>query len=118
MGISPISSSGSGNPDPTNFSIHDIATWKHYEFGELNIVRVNYPDCNNYEGNKILIFEGKFQPAYVLDPHFSPENSLIMRVEPTYESHNLIQMLLQRAGYRHTGTINMDGYTDEYADAQ
>jgi len=51
---------------------------------------INYPDCNNYEGNKILVFEGiKYIKLYEqgsIDPHFSDNkkfHSPIARFEPT-----------------------------------
>ena len=51
---------------------------------------INYPDCINYEGNKILVFEGinyiKLYSQGSIDPHFSNNenfHSPIARFEPT-----------------------------------
>jgi len=41
------------NPDPRNFDIRCVVT-----IGDYIVVRVHYPDCANYEGNKIMVYEG------------------------------------------------------------
>ena len=42
-----------GNPNPANYKI--ISTLK---IGNILIAEIVYPDCKNYEGKKILVFEG------------------------------------------------------------
>lgn len=64
------------NPDPKNFKIIKS------ESINLNvIVWVNYPDCTNYEGDKILFFHNRFlreiEDQKVLDPHFSENTDYI-----------------------------------------
>ena len=73
------------NPDPYNFEIVDSI-----RDGRFLIVKVNYPDCKNYEGNKILVYENvnlnKLRLQAALDPHFSNNTELyspIARFEPT-----------------------------------
>jgi hypothetical protein len=88
MGLSCRSSSSlessckTPNPNPKNFEIKKVAFW-----GEYVAVMVNYPDCTNFEGNKILIFKsdiGKIKKWCSIDPHFFPsESSPIARFRPT-----------------------------------
>lgn len=75
------------NPNPSN--------WKLLKVEEVNgflIVHLNYPDCTNYEGNKILVFKNLTLVDLVnqrlIDPHFfkdSKYKSPIARFEPTAE---------------------------------
>jgi len=39
--------------------------------------------CTNFEGVKILVFEGDFVLRSVIDPHFSEDYSPIARFKPT-----------------------------------
>lgn len=75
-----------GNPDPLNYEVLSFEV-----INGLAIVQIKYPDCKNYEGKKILVYEGltqidlmnKKQP---LDPHFQEKKSRfvpIARFEPT-----------------------------------
>ena len=41
-----------GGPQPRRFNIIDTLS-----IGKYLIVTINYPDCKNYEGNKILVYE-------------------------------------------------------------
>jgi len=76
------------NPDPERFTI--IST---IQIGKSLVVEVNYPDCINYEGNKILVFsdceERELRSRKTLDPHFSPDNGPIARFAPTVEGLRL-----------------------------
>ncbi|QDJ96553.1 hypothetical protein Xoosp13_367 [Xanthomonas phage Xoo-sp13] len=89
MGLYMFSRSGDydpppGNPVPDNFKIIE---W----YAEHNncAIRINYPDSDNYEGNKILVFLNTkistILDAKVIDPHFSDDGSLspFARFEPT-----------------------------------
>jgi len=58
------------NPDPNNFVI--IRT---EQIGRFLLLLVQYPDCTNYEGKKILMYigitlEDIFKQGHI-DPHFS-----------------------------------------------
>ena len=58
-----------GNPNPYNFKV--IEAEQHQEY---IILKVNYPDCKNYEGNKVLIYKATLKDILnqkSLDPHFS-----------------------------------------------
>jgi len=74
-----------GNPDPANYKIIDTLT-----VGNILIADIQYPDCKNYEGRKILVFEGvtakSLRGQKLIDPHFSKNSkylSPIARFEPT-----------------------------------
>lgn len=75
-----------GNPDPYNWRAlnHEVVN------GYL-IVMAHYPDCNNYEGVKVMVFEkgvtlDDLKAQAGLDPHFADYSDLhhpIARFEPT-----------------------------------
>ena len=70
-------------PNPENFRIKRIT-----EIGNYTIAFIRYPDCKNYEGNKILVFPGQkslsLRRARYIDPHFTKSRlSPIARFEPT-----------------------------------
>lgn len=74
-----------GNPNPKNYKIV-----RSESVGGNLIILVNYPGCNNYEGNKILLFKGISMDSIVaqgeIDPHFSDnrfKHSPFARFEPT-----------------------------------
>jgi len=72
------------NPNPENFRIID-----DFRIGQFTMLTVVYPDCTNFEGIKILIFN-KPMPIRgsikFLDPHFCEKHiSPIARFEPTDE---------------------------------
>lgn len=77
-------------PDPHNFKILNYA-----EIGNYLLVKLRYPDCTNYEGLKICLFENVGYLVLLgsnsLDPHFSPTNDItpIARFEPTEEGWNM-----------------------------
>jgi len=72
------------NPDPKNYKVK-----RAWEKNGVSVLLVNYPDSENYEGNKILVFEGSVDDILkqgVLDPHFSENGkffSPFARFEPT-----------------------------------
>lgn len=75
------------NPDPSNFIII-----KSYDRRDYCAVMIRYPDCDNYEGLKILVFNElleKITRQTVLDPHFTDKSGLycvpIARFEPTQQ---------------------------------
>mgnify|MGYP001768859262 CR=1 FL=1 len=78
------------NPNPKNFEIINIITVNGY-----TIMLINYPDCTNYEGNKILVYDKDFDVRILLaikkiDPHFySAGDSPIARFEPTERGWNM-----------------------------
>ncbi len=83
------------NPDPKNFEI--VRSERH---GSFLLVEVIYPDCTNYEGRKILLYEGvtleRLMDQGSIDPHFS-ENpnfaSPIARFVPTEEGWDMARQV-------------------------
>jgi len=73
----------SSNPDPKNFKITMLIKSEGF-----TLAKVKYPDCVNYEGEKILIFEGDVSNELLttkeIDPHFCGEAHLspIARFRP------------------------------------
>lgn len=74
-----------GNPNPAHFKISRCEA-----VGTFVVVLVEYPDCVNYEGMKILVFEGvtvkKIKSLKSMDPHFCNSHehiSPIARFVPT-----------------------------------
>jgi hypothetical protein len=74
-----------GNPNPANYKIIETLT-----IGKILIVEIQYPDCKNYEGRKILVYENvdakELRAQKYIDPHFSINKrfySPIARFEPT-----------------------------------
>jgi hypothetical protein len=79
MGISPFSCDPHGkdgskgnrtdpNPDPRNFKIVWI-----YDIGIYCMVKVHYPNCTSYGGDKIAVYRAskeELKNAKELDPHF------------------------------------------------
>lgn len=87
---SPYSVPGS-NPKPSNFQILDSQFFRGRHGKTYLLVKVRYPDATNYEGVKILVYEGFCSLAELLqrtnnrlDPHFADVGvSPIARFEPT-----------------------------------
>lgn len=77
----------SPNPNPK--------VWKIIKYKQLKdflVVKIKYPNCTNYEGNKVLVFKGISLNTLIsqkeIDPHFSENKnkySPIARFEPTEE---------------------------------
>ncbi len=68
------------NPNPKNCQID-----REEGIGRLSILCVKYPDCTNYDGYKIMVFDlplaelkEKIQKTGFLDPHFCPHSDLKM----------------------------------------
>lgn len=73
------------NPDPRNYRIT-----RHEQLGDALVLEVVYPDCTNYEGRKIMVFQNTrlsfLKKQGSIDPHFSNNPSMhspIARFEPT-----------------------------------
>ncbi len=69
------------NPDPENFKIERIA-----DVGSYVCALVYYPDCTNFEGRKLIVFEQTSQAEILglnnLDPHFEEDGNVIARFRP------------------------------------
>lgn len=74
------------NPNPLNYQIINFKKINNYL-----ILIIFYPDCNNYEGLKILFFNkgitiNDLKKQGSIDPHFSENDNFISpiaRFEPT-----------------------------------
>lgn len=72
-------------PDPSNYEIT-----KHRQVGKYLIVMIKYPNCINYEGNKIMVYQDctitELTKQIYIDPHFFENDkyySPIARFVPT-----------------------------------
>lgn len=79
------------NPDPNNYKIVD-----HKKVGDFLIIQINYPNCTNFEGNKILVYKGvslkNLLMQKLIDPHFSSNSkyySPIARFVPNVEGWSM-----------------------------
>lgn len=89
--------SKSPNPDPKKYSIKRVQ-----KQGDFLIIKINYPDCTNYEGNKILVYRGctivNLVEQGAIDPHFS-ENpdflSPVARFKPDEEGWKMAEALVE-----------------------
>jgi len=83
------------NPDPTNFVIGKALT-----VGNYLLLEVEYPDCTNYEGRKILLYHNvtlqELKKQGHLDPHFAENkrfHSPVARFEPTERGWDMAYQL-------------------------
>lgn len=90
---------GTGNPHPRRFRI-----LRAESVGSFTIAEILYPDCRNYEGKKILVFESigveKLKALSFIDPHFCDSDehpSPIARFEPTKKGWRLALTLAKNA---------------------
>ena len=84
-----ISSTGSYKTDTRNPNPLLFEVLRTNMVGDLLLAKVKYLGCTNYEGNKILVFQGvtedEFKKLCELDPHFSENSKLVARFKPTEE---------------------------------
>lgn len=57
------------NPDPRRWRLVERRLVER-NGRKATLLLVDYPDCSNFEGRKIMVYEGDFTPGPVLDPHF------------------------------------------------
>lgn len=90
MGVSPFKSCSindsvrTPNPDPSRWKLLQVE-----QFDNAYIMYVQYEDCDNFEGRKIMVYEGLYrhQPNSPLDPHFDDtKSSPVARFKPDIES--------------------------------
>lgn len=73
------------DPNPSNFRIKKVKEFANQYWVSL----INYPDAQNYEGNKILLTTWDPNSRSVIDPHFSVGGGILARFEPTDEGWEL-----------------------------
>jgi hypothetical protein len=97
MGMNTLSSCSSSpyatkdsNPNPKVYKITRV-----FNFGKNLAILVTYPNCTNFEGNKILVYKNIHNLENLLkltkgelDPHFSKGTSPFARFIPTEEGWN------------------------------
>lgn len=93
----PVVSKKLPNPDPKNFK---IITDEH--IGEYNLVVIQYPDCTNYEGKKVLLYTNKdwekIKKHKSIDPHFCENHPCpVARFAPTEEGLTLVYNFLLKS---------------------
>ena len=72
------------NPNPKNYEINHTLSYKEYV-----IVDITYPDCDNFEGRKIILMDkdvfDNCSQKNVFDPHFCENNDFcpLARFKPT-----------------------------------
>ena len=100
--VEPTSTVASAPPLPTKKDYTaDPNNWKIVKSKELHgflVLKLQYPDCTNYEGNKILVFKGVTLIDVVnqrlIDPHFFKDSkfkSPVARFEPTEEGWRMAE---------------------------
>lgn len=92
------------NPNPKNYKILEVK-----QIDKLTIVKIKYPDCTNYEGNKILVFDHKVKiedlmNTKIIDPHFTNTKGVIVtpvaRFKPDAEGMDMAESFCRAWAYR------------------
>lgn len=94
------------NPDPKNFRVlFEILV------GTYLVAMVLYPDAVNFEGVKVLLFNGPVtvKNFTTLDPHFSKDSKLIARFLP---DENGWEMAIKVAGMLSSTAKTSKDYKD------
>ena len=83
------------SPDPSNWQVI-----KSEQLGEYLVVMLQYPNCKNYEGKKIMVYRGitleQLMAQKLIDPHFSDNPkyaSPVARFAPTDEGWKMAEVL-------------------------
>lgn len=89
-------------PDPRNPDASKYVIVRHRKEGKFLIVEMNYPNCTNYEGDKILVYKDititELKRQKLIDPHFSENqkfHSPIARFVPTEEGWRMAVIFAQ-----------------------
>lgn len=89
--------SDSGNPDPKNYILIRVE-----QIGKFLLIKLKYPDCTNYEGEKILVFKDVDLVTLInqhnIDPHFSNTSKFkhpIVRFVPTDEGWEMATRFIE-----------------------
>jgi hypothetical protein len=83
-----------GNPDPRKFKVLDVHQCEH---GYALVVR--YEGCTNFEGLKVMVFNGEYKPTTYLDPHFKDYGcSPLARFRPDEDGWISACLMTERIG--------------------
>ena len=92
-----------GNPDPNNWQLIRAKSFA----GGFLLIELEYPDCSNYEGRKILVFKDVDSKALfaqgAIDPHFFPDGkykSPMARFEPTDRGWSMAEIMIEAVNSR------------------
>lgn len=98
------------NPNPARFRI-----LRTLQVGRSVVVEVQYPDCTNYEGRKVLVYAdtdtGAVKARTTLDPHFARHGGPVARFEPTQRGWNLAVEVARMSN----ASVSISGNEPEYA---
>jgi len=86
------------NPNPNNYKIEQVVME-----GKMLILKIKYPDCSNFEGMKILVYDNVNLADLInqgsIDPHFSNAKNFkspIARFVPTAEGWQMALLFCQK----------------------
>lgn len=83
------------DPNPALFTIRHIE-----QHGDFVVALVHYPNCTNYEGEKIIVWKGqtvaKIKDKLMIDPHFlNDDQTLVARFIPTTQGWAMAQKFVR-----------------------
>lgn len=79
-----------GNPNKFNWELISFT-----KVGKAAVVKIHYPDCTNYEGNKIMVYDDAAEAMKLIqtggvDPHFCEDHySPVARFKPDEAGMNI-----------------------------
>ena len=78
------------NPNPHKFKVEQL-----YAYPNCYVSLINYPNCSNFEGNKILVTTYNPLDRDSIDPHFYQNSGLLARFEPSSRGMALAHSLAE-----------------------
>lgn len=69
---------GDINPNPANWTLLELKQFPH-----TYVIKVQYHNCTNFEGVKVMVYRGEYAHRSYLDPHFQESGGPIARFEPS-----------------------------------
>lgn len=93
MGVIKLFSTGSISNNQINNTFNNTVIIDNFkikrviQFKNNCLCWINYPNCKNFKGDKILLIENmtklRLKKLKTLDPHFLENNKIIIRFRPT-----------------------------------
>ena len=81
--------------DPINPNPNVYRVISSQRFGYLYVVEINYPNCTNFEGNKILVMQANPEHLKSIDPHFTEGGPVLARFEPSKWGRSMAKKFAQ-----------------------
>ncbi len=76
-------------PDPARYTVVLV---EHYK--NATLIVADYAGCTNYEGRKIMVYQGNVIPSGTLDPHFSEHGiAPVARFSPSEQGLRLARIV-------------------------